>query len=367
MGTLAELVKDAEAIKDAALPSPSGQPAAFLQELEKIRTRAREPATAPADIARMRAPAEFGGFGLPSAREEGRTRALGLLGKIGIGAATLGAILRLLRAGAERARHEELSEFADPYAGAPTRDIRVPFSVVEKGGEKTAGWALPIAAGATVAAPTVARAAGTGLSELAGRGAEGVERGAGHLFRSTGSPWDEPWVYPAAIAGSIGATYLGYKTIDALLGALKRRRAARELEEAKTEFEEALAAQHRQSELAGQAGVKYSAAGAVGCMADVLARSHLSGELDEQLEKLAAAFEPTEERGPLWRYTRGLGSKAFGVYLAALTALTLASAAGGYHLAKSREGKRKQYEAAKELLRRRRVSEPPQVAVEPAA
>ena len=367
MGTLAELVKDAEAAKEAKLPDPSSSPDEFLKAVEELRQRATEPATSPADVARMTAPVAAGGFGLPSARVEGRSRALSMLGKIGIGAATAGAILRLLRAGAERARRQELVEDVGPYAGVPTREITVPFSVVKKGSTKKAGWALPALAGTAIAAPTVARAAGVRASEALGAGAEKVRGGVGHLFRATGSPWDEPWIYPAAVLGSIGATYLGYKGVDAILNALRRRRAARELEQARQEFEDALASQYQQSELAEQAGVKYSSAGAVGCMADVLARSHISGELAEQLEKFAQEFQPTEKHGPLWQYTRGLGSKTFGLYMAALTALALASAAGGYHLAKSREGKRKQYEAASELLRRRRLAEPPRVVVEPAA
>lgn len=377
MGTLARLVKDAELVKDAGLAAPRSNSEGFLAQLEKLRQRAAEPTTAPGDIARMEAPIERGGFGLPTAYAEGRARGIGALSKIGLGTVALGVILRLLRARAERAQHRELIEEFVPYAGAPTRDIHVPLSITEKASEEkqASSLAIPALAGTALALPALAHAVGMRGGEALRRGYGATRRGVGHLFSSTGSPWDEPWVYPAAVAGSIGATYLGYKALDAVLNALKEKRMQRELTGAKREFEEALTAQHRQSGLSEQAGTKYSAAGATGFMADVLAKAHISGELSEQLEKLAQDFESAGQPGPLWynargpllQHTRGLGNKAFGIYLAALAALTLASAAGGYRLTKGYETKRKQYEAAKDVLRRRRLTSPPQMVVEPAA
>ncbi|KKN22197.1 hypothetical protein LCGC14_0917710 [marine sediment metagenome] len=370
MGALAELVKDAEAVKDAGLADPSLHPQQFLTALEQLRERATEPTTAAADIARMEAPTEAGGFGLPSASREAKARSFKLVGKVGLGAAAIGVLLRLLRAGAEKARHTELVSKFEPYAGMPTREIRVPFAVKKSEHEKQAGLTLPLLAGTALTAPTAARLAKLRAGDILGRGAEQVRRGLGHLFATTGSPWDNPWLYPAALVGGIGATYTGYKMLDALLEKLKERRMGRELETAREEFEEALQTQYQQSELAGPTGTKYSAAGMVGFMADVLAKSHVSGELDEQLNsltKMAQDFEPGKERGAFYRHTRGLGSKAFGLYLAALTALALTGGAAGYHFAKSRETKRKKYEAAAEYLRRRRLTRPPRVTVEPAA
>ena len=362
MGAIAELIKAAEN-KEAA------GSAATLKQLEALQRRAD--AIPPASEAFTSLSQKT-----PTSEEESRRNALKWIAIAGAGGAGLGVLLRTLRAGREAVGRRRLLEEADPYAGMPGREITIPlpkFSEPKEAMAKSAvGMLLPAAiAAATI--PTAARAAGSDIGGMWDAAKGGVSRGVEHLFSSTGSPWDSPWFLPAAIGAGLGAGYLGYSQLDKVLEKVRKNRSTRHVEEAKQEFEDALRTQYREADLAEKAtkgtrrsggndgGFKFSAAGMMGFVADAFAQAHVNGELQEQFNSLEKSALD-EEGSSSW--TKGLGRKSLGAYLAALALLTVAGGTAGYSYAKSREPERRKHQIAKELLRQRAMSVPPTVSVE---
>lgn len=106
----------------------------------------------------------------------------------------------------------------------------------------------------------------------------------------------------------------------------------------------------------------------MGFVADAFARAHVSGELQEQFDTLEkSAQDPAATQGFGWQSFKGSGRKAIGAYLAALALLGVAGGAAGYSFVKGREPKRRKFEMAKDIMRRRSMITPPTVTVEPAA
>ena len=365
MGAVAKILKAAET-KQAA------DPAAMAERLSELQERVSALPTSTGSLGELSKVA-------PTAEQESRRNALKWLAVTGAGAVGVGAILRALKAGHERRRRERFIEDIDPYAGMPGREITIPLPHMAKtSSAKEAGILVPALA-AAAAAPAAARAAGSGVGNIWERLKGGTRRGVSHLFASTGSPWDEPWFLPAAIVAGLGGGYLGYSKLDKLLEARREARSGRETAKARKEFEEALRAQYTQSELLEQAGKKqpklkapdeggFKFAGAMGMVADAFAQAHVSGELAEQfasMEKSAqGGLEPP--RGFGWHSFKGSGRKALGVYLAALALLTAAGTGAGYSFVKSREVKRRKHDIAKDVMRRRALTTPPTITVEPA-
>ena len=358
MGALAELIKAAEE-KQAISPG------AMSKQLEELQTRlsAMPPAAEAYKALSKHA---------PTAESESRRNALKWTALAALGGTGIGALLSLLRTGRESTSRRKLYEDIDPYAGMPGREITIPLPHAKKGSAKEAGVLLPAAVTAATV-PAVARSFGTDVGGMWEKAKGGVQRGFEHLFSPTGSPFDNPWFMPAAIAALFGGGYLGYSQLNKVLEKMRERRSSRQIEQARKEFEEALRTQYRESELSEQAakgkrstggsegGFKFSAAGMIGFAADALAQSHVAGELSEQLDSLEKS---AQEMGGDW--TKGLGRKALGVYLATMALLATAGGAAGYHFVKSREPARRKHEAAKEILRRRALAAPPTVSVESA-
>ena len=356
MGSLAKLIKQ-------AVPAPATQmPEEFMSRLERLEQEAGAPTTGKADLARMTT------LNLPTAGQESWRRTLKWLAVSGAGAATLGALLRLLRARSESGRRQRLIAEMNPYLGMPSREITIPLISPKQASAiktlfKEAGILLPALAVSALAAPAVMR----GVSSGVGQAIEPVKaRGRGlaeHLFAQTGRVSDNPWFYPALLAVTAVSGYAGYKGLDYLLDRMREQRSRRTIGQARQEFEQALRTQYEQSELSERAGVKLSAA-QLGLVADAFGKAHVSGELTAQLATLEKAGAE-EEEGKLTSMTRGLGSKALGLYLTALAVLTTAGAFGGYHAIKGREVQRRKHEAAKDILYRRQLVSPPLVTVEP--
>jgi len=353
MGILAECIKRAE----LAEADDKGQQ--FAKRLTGIETSLKtEPATGPEDIARMEAPLARGGFNLPSARSETLRSALKWLTIAGGTALTAGVALRLLRASGEAARRRNIINELGPYAGMPGREIHVPIAVKHGAVKKAA--LVPWLAGAALTAPSVVRAAGGHISDVAGRAWEKTKDISDKAWAPSGRAVDAPWFLPAAALGTAAAGYLGYRGLDKLLDALRKKRTSRSIAGAKKEFERALTIQRQQAALAGDAGVKYSS---VGEFVDMLAEAHVSGELAEQVITLAkaGAIDPTQSDRKWWH---GSAGAAAGGYLALLAVLGSAALGTGYSFARGREELRKKHEAARDFLRRRMSAEMPRVTVE---
>lgn len=350
----------ARCIKRAGLGAADDQKQQFTERLSGIETSLKEaPATGDADVARMEAPIAQGGFNLPSAKSETMRSALKWLAISGGTALTAGVMLRLLRASGEAARRHKITKELDPYAGMPGREIHVPIST-KKGGAKEAAVS-PWLAGLAVTAPAAARATGSHISDVAGKAWEKTKEVGEKAWAPSGRAIDAPWFLPAAALSTVAAGYLGYHGLDKVLDALRARRTRRTLAKAKREFEQALQVQHQQGALAGETGTKYSSL--LGELVDVVANAHVSGELAEQIDTLvkAGALDPTQTQRKWWH---GSAGAATGGYLALMAVLGSLALGGGYTFAKGREVKRRKHEAARELLRRRRLAEPPRVTVE---
>ncbi len=346
----------AKCLKRAGLAEADDQKQQFTQRLSSIETALKDaPTTGSADIARMEAPIDRGGFNLPSARSETMRSALKWLAISGGTALTAGVLLRLMRASGETARRRRIIKELDPYAGVPGREIHVPIATKRGEVKEAALWPW------LLAAPATARMAGGHISDVAGRAMEKVKDVSEKAWAPSGRAIDAPWFLPALALGTVGAGYLGYSGVDKVLGSLRKRRARRELAKAKSEFEQALQVQRQQGTLAGGAGTKYSSV--IGELVDILAGAHVSGELARQIETFTkeGAFDPTQTQRKWWH---GSAGAATGGYLALLAVLGTLAAGGGYAFAKGREEKRRKHEAARGLLRRRRLAEPPRVIVE---
>jgi len=364
MGAVAELIKAAE-LKQAVDPSAM---ASKLDALQQRATKMPSAADSLASLSKL----------TPTAEQESRNNALKWIAATGIGAAGLGAILRGLRSHREGTRRKKLIEDIDPYAGMPGREITIPLPHTKKSSvEKKANPLIP-AAIAAATAPSVARAAGSSVGDVWEKTKGGVRKGFEHLFAPTGSAFDNPWFLPGALAAALGGGYLGYSQLDNLLEGRREERAARQMARARKEFEDALRAQYRESELFEQAGknrpklsdggsFKFSAAGMMGVVADAFAQAHTAGELDAQFASMEKEAQdlPEEQQGFGWNSFKGSGRKALGAYIAALAVLTAAGGAAGYSFVKGREGTRRKHEMAKDVMRRRALATPPTVTVEP--
>lgn len=355
MGSVAKLIKQAAFLDERVSKEE------YAKQLEGIKSKIKGlPETASGDITRMAAPIERGGFDLPTSSEETMRRALCWLAILGGTGLTVGAAMRLARATGEGARRKKLVKEFTEYAGPSTREVHVPVGIPKRASiaGTVAGMAIPATAVGAVAAPSIVRSGVEG----AGKAYEAVKDIGSRMWEPSGRATDAPLMLPAAVLGSIAAAYLGYHGTGAVIDALREKRMKRQISRAKKEFEQALAEQYRQSELAEAAGVK---AGAVlPSMLDIVARAHVSGELAEQiatLNKQAADEDPTADR-PWWQGSLRTSS---GAYLALLALLGTVAFGGGYHFSKSREEKRKKFEVSRELLRRRGLAEPPYVTVEP--
>lgn len=360
MGAVSELIKAAEE-KQAV------SPASMMQQLTDLQQRASQVPPASAALGALSQK-------VPTASEESKRKALKWIAIAGLGSLGVGALLRALRSGTAGTT-QSITDDADPYAGMPGREITIPLPHMAK----KSAVAIP-AAVIAAAAPSAARAAGSSVGGLWERLKGGVGEGVEHLFAPTGSPFDNPWFLPAALAAGLGGGYVGYSQLDKLLEKRRKSRMQRQIEAAKQEFEDALKTQYRQSELLEGIGkskpkslpepegnFKFSAAGMMGVVADAFAQSHVAGELAKQFESLEKEAQmPEDQQGFGWQSFKGAGRKAMGAYLAALALLTAAGGAAGYSLVKSREGKRLKHEAARDVLRRRAVGTPPTVTVEPA-
>ena len=343
MGAITELVEQAEqgAVKQARLDS--------LREAAKARFESLP------SIADSSAVLE----GLvPSARQETNRQALRWLAAAGLISATAGGTIGLARALSERRRRKELVSKLEPYTDAAAREIRVPIPTKRADYTKEAAlW--PWLVGAAAATPPALRAVG-GHVEDVGRGAlEGAQDIGRHLFTPTGSPFDNPYFLTAAIATALAGGYGGYRGISALSERRRDREVNRKLEAARKEFEQALRAQFK-------GGTKKSSAEQFGAALDALSVAHASGELDEQyasLEKAALSPDVPEE-GLFTRATRGTGSKALGGYIALLALLAATGAGAGYVFQRGREKPRMEFEATRDLLRRRGLVQPPAITAE---
>ena len=367
MGVVAELIKAAET-KEAVDPSVMSK---RLDELQQRAAAAPPASSAFSSLSKV----------APTSEQESTRNALKWLAITGVGAAGLGALMRGLRARNEGTRRQKLIEDINPYAGMPGREITIPLPhMAKKSSEEKAaiGLAVPAAIAAT-AGPAVARSVGSSVGGMWDKLKGGASKGMEHLFAPTGSALDKPWFLPAAIAAGLGGGYLGYSKLDSMLEGSRKRRSERQIEKARKEFEDALRAQYRESELfedaskgrkapgAGEGSFKFSAAGMMGVVADAFAQAHVAGELQEQFDQLEKSAAPGEEQpGFGWGSFKGTGRKALGGYLAALALLTAAGGAAGYSFVKGREGKRRKYEIAKDIMRRRSLATPPTVTVEPA-
>lgn len=348
MGTLAEIIKQAAPEADEAT-------SAFLSRLNKLEGAAAKPGDAGEDLTYMTEQ-----LGLPTVKQEMWQNTLRTLARAGLTSAQLGALLRAMRAQSEEANRKRLLTDLGAFEGdVPGRGVRAPITA------KMASLTLPVLLG-TAATSTGARAIGSSVDKMfEGLKEQGSALGE-HLFAQTGKATDNPLFYPLLLASIAAGGYGGYKELDTHLGQMRKSRAAREIEQAKKEFERALSTQYQQAQMAQDAGVKISSQHA-GYVVDGLARAHVSGELAEQLatlEKGAAEIgdEPqTEEKQP-WTY--GAGNKALGIYLATLALLAAAGAGAGYHGVKAHETPRRKYDVATELLRRRALSSPPIITTE---
>jgi len=368
MGAIAEIIKAAEE-KRAVDPS------AVIDQINAMQSQLSKDQSEPDALKELSAK-------VPTAKEESASRAKKYIAATALTMLGIGAALRLMRARKEGKSRKRLIEGGGVYAGIPGREITVPLphmkrSSANDGLSKDAGFVLP-AALAALTIPPALRAAGSSV----GSAWEGAKRKVSHgfetLFTPTGSALDNPWFLAGAIAAGLGGGYLGYSQLDKYLESRREGRAQREIDKARKEFEDALRAQYRESELLEQSGkgkralpatggsFKFSSAGMMGVVADAFAQAHVSGELNAQLasiEKQAADEESAGDRIFQWK---GAGNKSLGVYLAALALLTAAGAYGGYSFVKSRERPRIKHQLAKEYLRRRSLATPPTVSVETA-
>jgi len=367
MGVVADFIKAAET-KQAV------DPASMLSRLTKLEERASSIPSASSELKSLSKT-------VPTSEQESTKNALKWLAISGAGAAGLGALLRYVRSRNEGERRQKLMEDIDPYGGAPGRDITIPLPGAKRASlEKAAAGALVPAAIAAATAPAALRTAGSSIGELWEDIKGGTRKGFEHLFAPTGSALDKSWFLPAALAATMGAGYLGYKGLDKRLERSRGERAERTLAKAKKEFEDALKAQYEQSELLEAASKKrpsrsleaadggFKFASALGMVADAFAQAHVSGELDAQFATLEKSAQDGEEQpeGFGWQSFKGGGRKALGAYLATLALLGAAGAGAGYSFVKGREKSRRKYDIAKDIMRRRALSTPPTVSVEPA-
>lgn len=335
MGAIAESIKEAEAKQAATLSDALN----YLEGQAKAPTGDRS----------IKALEEAG---LPTAADESKRRFWKWTAGVGGGALALGALLRMMRAGAERSRHEELLKEVDEAAGSPSTEITIPVPGRKKKAalEKDAS-AWPYLLGGAALLPTATHGVGESLGSAWRKSKETVGKGYEHLFEPTGSAWTNPWTWPALMAAGALGLYGGYEMTDAVISKLRKRRRKRELAQAQKAFEQALGAQFSEKP-----------ASILGAAVDGVAEAYATGELEKQ----AATVPPVigEEGGGWWDKLRGAGGYATGGYLALLTLLAALGGAGGYHWVKKRETPRRKYEAAKEILLRRQLAAPPTVTVD---
>lgn len=349
MGALAELIDAATHEKSAVSRER------LLHMVGAAEQTAHQPTTGAADLSQMSQT-------IPTTQQEAFRRSMQWLATAGVTAATAGVLLRALRAARESGGRKRLLEELAPESTSLGGEQTLELPVIKK---TAAVW--PWLTAATLVAPTALRAAGSSVGKATEEAGESVHAGMRHLFTPTESPLTHPWVIPAITATVAASGLLGYKVLDRMLENRRESRATRDMTRAKREFENALRSQYRESELAEQAGVKTSADITAGIVVDALAQAHASGELAAQLATLQkqAAIPGSEDEGTLSKWTRGAGGTGTGMYLTLLALLGTLGAAGGYSFVKSREEPRKKYEVARDVLRRRLLSQPAKVTVEP--
>jgi len=332
MGALAETIKAAEA-----------KEAAGLSDTLNLLQREADVPVGDKSLSTLQS------AGIPTAGDESKRRLWKWVAGIGGTTLALGAALRLMRAAGESARRKELLEDVDEAAGAPGREVTIPIPRKKKASlEKQAIW--PWLAAGAVAAPSALSALGETAGSAWRKTKETVGKGYEHLFEPTGSAFTNPWTLPLMYLTGIAATYGGYKLTDALISKLQKRRRAKELGRARSEFERALSTQFSEKP-----------ASIIGAAVDGVAQAYVDGTLEKQA---ATVTQPAGTEQSWWESARGGGGAALGGYLALLTLLASLGAAGGYHWIKKRETPRRKYEAAKELLLRRQLAAPPKVTVD---
>ena len=349
MGALADLLDEASHEKTAISRER------LLHMVGAAEQTARRPTTSTADLSQMAQT-------IPTTQQEAFRRSMKWLATAGVTAATAGVLLRALRAARESGGREKLLSELAPDSTSLGGEQTLELPVIKK---QAAVW--PWLTAATLVAPTALRAAGSSVGKATEEAGESIHAGARHLFTPTESPLTHPLFLPAMTAAVAGSGLLGYKVLDRMLENRRESRAERDMARAKREFENALRGQYRESELAEQAGVKMSADVTAGKLVDALAQAHASGELASQLATLQkqAALPGDEDEGTISKWTRGAGGTGTGMYLTLLALLGTLGAAGGYSFVKSRETPRKKYEMARDILRRRMLSQPAKVTVEP--
>lgn len=363
MGAVAEIIKAAET-KEAV------DPTSMLERLNKLETQAASIPSASTELQDL-------SKRVPTADQESGRKALKWVAISALGSAGVGALLRYMRSRNEGERRRKLVEDIDPYAGMPGREITIPLPHMKQSSLKKEANPLLPAAVIAATGPAAARAVGSSAGDIWDKIKGGTRSTFEHLFASTGSPLDKPWFLPAAIAASLGAGYLGYNKLDKSLESSRKSRSERSLARAKREFEDALKAQYLQSELdegaskskpkaalpPADGGFKF--AHALGVVADAFAQAHVTGELARHFETLEKSAQD-EEPGFGWDSFKGTGRKALGAYLASLALLTAAGAGAGYSFVKGREKGRRKHDISRDILRRRSMTTPPMITVEPS-
>jgi hypothetical protein len=309
------------------------------------------------DIARMR---KF----FPSSEDEGRARMMTTLKTVGGLGLGLGALSGLARYGGAALSAGSQAGDDEQYPVVPNREVYVPIGKAAADKQEKEASALGILGGAAgtgagLAAYGPSAAAATGLEPMKWLSdkARGLGKYTGELFTKTENPATHPLVWPIATALGVAGIYGGSKITSALLEGMRKRRMARELSSAKTEFQDSLRAQYDANKSASAEPCTINDA------IDALAQAYASGELQKQSDTLdQPTGAPLDETDPYKARGAhvGVGNMGLGGALAIMTLLGLGGVAGGYAFGKSRDEPQRRAAMMRRATRRRQLATPPQ-------
>jgi hypothetical protein len=151
-----------------------------------------------------------------------------------------------------------------------------------------------------------------------------------------------PWFLPAMSVGTPLAGYAGYKVVDSLMDAARKREIGDALASAKADFESALRAQYQSAQKSA------SLAQSV----DGLAHMHVSGALADQMDSM-------EKMG----FEGELGT-ASGVYLTLAALSAMLGHYAGKKIVERRDPARARHKALESTMRMRQLERPPSLRAE---
>ena len=293
---------------------------------------------------------------MPTSKEESLSTGLKWgLGLAGISAGSAALLSYLSHLASEKRRKGLIQDLlsAGKLGGIPGREMKLPISVKhakEDGDDKgdVGKWA-PYALGALVGIPAAAW-----LGSKAWRGLRNIDLPyVKDLFTTTEHPITHPATVPLTVGGSLITAMVTKKVFDKIFENVREKRKQRELASAEREFQRALAEQYSPK------------AANLNSAIDLLATTHVSGELREQIDSITKQADANLEN--VWQeepWYKGTGSGLLGVYLTVLLGLGALGVGGGYLAARRFDKGRKKSEAIERALKRRAMATPPQPITE---